>query len=260
MRIISLVAALLASSSAMAGKPAASTPSGLPEAVFTDTTLADAEGKIASACMDKGWQITTQTTNQVTCQVPFGGFKQALAGALLGNSYSTPPNVFAAFSMAQVGPNVRVQARAWMETQMAFGQVRTMQYDDSKSKTGLMSFLTAAGAQLPNGTVFNTPWIGFTNRKDDTSALNVTHIFTGSPAQQALLAIGDQITAVNGKTFKSMADFANRLAKIRDATYTLTVMRAAQPVTLTVTRRTVPAVGTPEYAALRKEADTLKDQ
>jgi hypothetical protein len=260
MRKISLVAALLLSSSAMAGKPAASTPSGLPEAVFTDTTLVDAEGKIASACMDKGWQITVQTTNQVTCQVPFGGFKQALAGALLGNSYSTPPNVFAAFSMAQVGPNVRVQARAWMETQMAFGQVRTMQYDDSKSKTGLMSFLTTAGAQLPNGTVFNTPWIGFTNRKDDTSAINVTHIFTGSPAQRSGLAIGDQITTINGKTFKTVADFANRLAKISDAAYTLSVMRAGQPMTLTVTRRTIPAVGTPEYAALKKEADTFKDQ
>src|SRR5207237_10483900 len=135
-----------------------------------------------------------------TCQVPFGGFKQALAGALLGNSYSTPPNVYAAFSMAQVGSNVRVQARAWMETQMAFGQVRTMQYDDSKSKTGLMSFLTAAGAQLPNGTVFNTPWIGIANRKDDTNTLNVTHIFNGSHAQQAGRAIGEQITGTNGNT------------------------------------------------------------
>jgi membrane-associated protease RseP (regulator of RpoE activity) len=259
MRKIALTTGVLASA-AIAGKPAATTPSGLPEAVFDSTTLADATGKISSECMDKGWQVTNQTTNQVSCQVPFGGLKQALAGALLGNAYSTPPNVYVQVNLAEVGENVRAQARAWMETQMAFGQTRTMQYDDSKTKTNLMSFLVSAGATLPDGTVFNTPWMGFTDLPTDTTALNVTQIFTNSPAAQAGLKIGDQITAINGKNFKSIADFGNRLGKIKDTTYAVTVMRGGQPLTLTIQRASIPAVGTPEYAALKQEADQFKQQ
>lgn len=259
MREMIFLATLLASP-ALSRPPAASTPSGQPEAVFSGSVLSDAEGKIAGACMDKGWQVTNQTTNQVTCQIPFGGFKQALAGALLGNAYSTPPNIYAQFNMAQIGSDVRVQARAWMETQMAFGQTRTMPYDDSKSKTGLMSFLVSAGASLPNGTVFNTPWIGFTQQTGDTSVMHVRHVFTVSPAARAGLRVGDEITAINGKTFKNDADFSNRLAKINDPTFTLSISRDGQPLTLTVQRETAPAVGTPEYAALKSEAEQFKQQ
>src|SRR4051794_23037818 len=103
MRNSAFFAFVMVSTAATAGGPTVSTPSGQAETVFADTTLADAAGKVASKCMDRGWQITAQGPNQVTCQIPFNGFKQALAGALLGNAYSTPPNIYAAFNLAQVG-------------------------------------------------------------------------------------------------------------------------------------------------------------
>jgi hypothetical protein len=228
--------------------------------VFSETTLMDAAGKVASKCMDRGWQITSQTSNQVTCQIPFGGFKQALAGALIGNAYSTPPNIYAAFNLAQVGGDVRAQARAWMETQMAFGQVRQMQYTDNKTKVNLMNFLVEAGAALPNGTVFNVAWIGVTGHKSDTTVMNVTHVFSNSPAAQAGVKIGDQITAVDGKGFKNNADLSNRLSKISGASFPITVVRDGQTITLTLQRRSVPAVGTAEYAALKEEAKTVPQE
>ena len=136
-----LLAASVCLSSAAMAAPTVNTPTGQADVTFEHIDLADAAGKVASACMDKGWQITSQTTNTVTCQIPFSGFKQALAGALLGNAYSTPPNIYAQFSMAQIGDSTRAQAHAWMETQMAFGQMRRMDYKDAKTRTNLMVFL-----------------------------------------------------------------------------------------------------------------------
>lgn len=258
MRKVLVFASALLCSSAPAAAQMAHTPSGQPEVAFNATTVTDAEGKIASACMDRGWTVTAQTANEVTCQIPFGGFKQALAGALLGNAYSTPPNVYAQFNLAQVGDNVRAQAHAWMETQMAFGQVRQMAYTDDKTKTGLMSLMASAGGSLPDGTTFTGNYLGIDNNPSDQSALTLTHVFSGTPAADAGLNVGDQITAINGKGFKNPDDFGKRLNKIKEPTYTITVNRQGQSMTFTVQRRGRPAVGTPEYAALMAEAKTEK--
>ena len=94
----------------------------------------------------------------------------------------------------------------------------------------------------------------------DTSVMHVRHVFTVSPAARAGLRVGDEITAINGKTFKNDADFSNRLAKINDPTFTLSISRDGQPLTLTVQRETAPAVGTPEYASLKSEAEQFKQQ
>jgi len=260
MRKFVLLACMCVSSAAVAGSPMVATPSGLPEAVFSATNLSDAAGKVAGKCMDRGWQVIAQTSNQVTCQIPFSGFKQALAGALLGNAYSTPPNIYAAFSLAQIGADTRAQARAWMETQMAFGQVRQMQYTDNKTKINLMTFLVEAGGGLPNGTVFNVAWIGVSGHKADTSVMNVTHVFANSPAAQAGVQIGDQITAVDGKSFKNNDDLEKRLAKVSGTTFPITIVRNGQTMTLTLQHRSMPSVGSPEFAAWQTEAKTVPQQ
>lgn len=90
--------------------------------------------------------------------------------------------------------------------------------------------------------------------------MHVRHVFTASPATRAGLKVGDEITAINGKAIKNDADFSNRLAKITKPTFTLTVSSDGQPLTLTVQRQTVPAVGTPEYAAIKAEAEQFKQQ
>lgn len=257
MRLVAIAASAIFFASAALTAPVATTPSGQPEGRFEQTTLSDAGGKIASRCMDLGWTVTGQTANQVTCQMPFGGVKQALAGALLGNAYSTPPNTFVQVSLAQVGENVRAQARAWMETQMAFGQLRQMPFDNVKNKSDLMGFLESAGAILPAGTTFSGNFLGIANDPTNKSQIMVRHVFTHSPAALAGIKRGDQITAINGRPVKDDKDFGKRLGKLQDPTYTLGLVRAGQPLTLTVQRQGMPAAGTAEYEAQRVETLAL---
>lgn len=119
------------------------------DATFQNTTVADVTGRIAGGCMNNNWTVTNQTTNQVTCQVPMNFGKQLLAEMLMGSSYSTQTNSYVQFNVAQIGPDVRAQGRAWLENQSAFGQTRQQPFTDRKTQTRLVTFLEAVGAGAP---------------------------------------------------------------------------------------------------------------
>jgi len=225
------------------------TPSGQPEAVFHNATVADASAKVASTCMDLGWQVASQTPNQVTCEVPMGMWQSVMTQVLIGNSYSTTPKSFVAINLVQLNTNVRAQSRAWTETQMAFGQMRQHQFKDDKTFENLMGFLSRAGAQPPQGTRFTGNWVGFDTdpASNNTSALTVTKVFPTSPAEAGGLKVGDQVIRIDGNDFKNAADFQKKLKRIKSATYSLTIRRGGQEITLNLQRMSRPAVGTPAW-------------
>src|SRR5690349_5762617 len=111
----------LAIVSAFTSSVAVATPA---QSTFYHTTLQEVGGRIAGQCMNLGWTVTNQGSNEVTCQVPMNFGKQLLAEVLLGSRYSTQTVQFVQVSFAQIGEDVRAQARSWLENQSAFGQVR----------------------------------------------------------------------------------------------------------------------------------------
>jgi PDZ domain len=252
--VLVVACATLFTSPALAAGRTAVTPSGQPEGVFANTTLGDAGGKLASVCMDSGFQVTNQTPNQITCEVPLNGFKSAFTQMLIGNSYSTTPRSYVRISLAQIGGNVRIQAHAWVETQMAFGQMRQHQYSDDTTFNNLIDFLLRTGAELPHGTYFTGTYVGFhaSPATRDANAFDITKVVPSGPADKAGLLVGDRLVSVNGKAFKNWADFQKKLSTVRlGANYPLIVQRDGREVTLTVLQQTRPTVGTPEYTALR---------
>ncbi len=77
------------------------TPSGWPEALFDTTDKTQVLDRVASGCADRGLYVTNQTSAHVMCERTMDDLGGVFAQALLGNSYSTTPQMkvrFSAFS------------------------------------------------------------------------------------------------------------------------------------------------------------------
>jgi hypothetical protein len=249
-----LIAAVCVSAPAFAADRFFQTPSGQPEVTFKDTSLGDAASRVANNCMNAGWMIASQGTNQVVCEIRMDLMRSALTQVLIGNSYSTAPRTFVRVSMAQIGTDVRAQANAWVETQMAFGQMRQQPYEDTNTFNRLMAFLTSAGGNLTPGSQRMGVFVGFGGQPEgtgDKAIIKVRMITSGSPAEKAGLRVGDTILKVNRKSVNNMNDFIEKVSKVSYGTmYPLLIVRDGAEQTLMLEARPWPASGTPEAIAL----------
>lgn len=226
--------------SAQAREKEANTPSGRPEMVFAYTSLSDAVSQVSSTCMDRGWMVSTQINNQVVCEIPMGIFQSAMTQMLIGNRYSSPPKSFVRFSLGQVGDHTRVQAQAWSETQMAFGQMQHHQYQDDGTYNNLLGFLAGARAQFPVGTTFtshaylgvsgeNSSWQNGRRSQYGWKLLSVTE---RGPAYKMGVRAGDILAKINNRTFQTEEDVAKHLDRQRvGQSLKVTVLRDGQELT-----------------------------
>ncbi len=229
------------------------TPSGRAEMVFAYTPISDAVTAVGSKCMDRGWMITQQTSNQVVCEIPLGMWQSAFTQLLIGNQYSSDPKSFVRVSLAQTGEHTRVQTQVWAETQMAFGQMQHHQYQDDGTYNNMLGFLAEAGAQMPVGTTFpSTPHLGIdgenTTWQDGRRTqfgYRVTRIHPNTFAQTAGFQVGDVVGKVNNRTMRDQAGFGTLLGRQRvGASMTLTIIRDGQPVTISGVARGRPTITT----------------
>lgn len=242
-RYVVLSALLLAPSVAWAGKEMrAVTPSGLPDMKFKGISAADASGKLANSCMDNGLTVTANSPSEVICQAPMNAAKSALAQLLIGNSHSTTPSQFIKFSLAAIGGDVRVQASAWIETQMAFGQTRRQPLANDDAHNTLMAFMEGAEAVFLPGTSFpNYIYLGigpydeqiikFKGR--DVAGARISSLEEGTTLKIAGAQMGDVLVAINGKTFNNYDQFLKRLLGITvGQQVTFDLIRGGQPITI----------------------------
>ena len=103
---------------------------------------------LANICTQRGILITEPSATHVVCSKEMSGLSGAFAQAMVGNSYSTTPNQIVRFSITKVAGYWSVQAAQWIETQMAFGQVRRVQLDSKKQKQSLLSALLGVGFSM----------------------------------------------------------------------------------------------------------------
>jgi hypothetical protein len=124
--------------------------SGSPEAYFL-TPPEQTMGKLGSACMDRRGSVTESSANQVVCEVPMGAGQAIVTQLLIGNSYSTTPQEFIRFNIIPFGSGAsRVQAAAWVETTMAFGQKQTVNLSTGRAGEQIQELLSSVGgSQTP---------------------------------------------------------------------------------------------------------------
>lgn len=123
------------------------TSSGYPEGVFQNTTLDAVRSRLIEGCSSRGVLVQEASGNQVVCGKTMEGGDAVLAQMLVGNSYSTTPDRKIRFIMYQSGADVRVTAQQWIESQMAFGQVRRQELNGNNHRNDIQQFLFSLGAQ-----------------------------------------------------------------------------------------------------------------
>ncbi|HLY79831.1 MAG TPA: PDZ domain-containing protein [Caulobacteraceae bacterium] len=230
------------------------TPSGRPDAIFRGRTAVQVQNQLASKCMDAGWTVTSSSTTEVVCEVPMSLASSFFANLLIGNSYSTPPREFIRFAIVQLGADSRAQANAWVETQMALGQVRQEPYTDDRSMDNLEFFMVGSGGALPPGTAYGFAYLGTEHVDVPRTAdgrpaigLQITKLAAGSPGDLAGIKIGDVVTMMNGKPIVSDAALIAFMNKLRlGSSYTVTLERAGQTLVLPVVAQAHPPV--PDFA------------
>lgn len=233
------------------------TPTNQAEARFADETLEGAGAKIASRCMDRTWTITAQSTNQVVCEFKLDVVSSVFARAFLGNRYSTDPRGFMRFSLIKLGSDVRVQAFTWIETETAFGQMRQEPQTAPDYFDGMVTLLLDAGGVLPEGSRRLGRYLGIAGRTESGKpccGYRILRVASNTPAQAAGLRADDVIIRINGKKFKSDAEFISRYRNVPVGTaIPIVFTRNGAEQQAQITSREWPALSSDEFRKANAE-------
>jgi hypothetical protein len=123
------------------------TASGHPEGTFEGAPLDVVRNKLIGACSRAGLNVGDIGSNQVICEKTMGGTASMLTQLMIGNSYSTTPTQKVRFILYEEGGSVHVTANEWVETQMAFGQVRTVELTGAAQQNEVQQMLYNIGAR-----------------------------------------------------------------------------------------------------------------
>lgn len=121
------------------------TASGRPEAIFFGSSVESVKGRIANGCIANGLAVFEMSDNHVTAGKQLSGGEAMMMQLAIGNSYSTPPVRKVQFLIFKNGNDVKVTAREWVETQMAYGQMRQVELDSNQQMQSLQQFLRGIG-------------------------------------------------------------------------------------------------------------------
>jgi hypothetical protein len=126
---------------------AAVPPPVAPEAVFSGRSMDDAKAAIMAECVDRRIAVEDSGPNHVVCSRVLQGGQAVAMQLAIGNGYSSTPVAKNRFTFLPVGQDVRVVAQSWVETQMAFGQTRTMALESDGERRAMLEFLTTAASR-----------------------------------------------------------------------------------------------------------------
>ncbi|MCO1336818.1 hypothetical protein MO867_21045 [Microbulbifer sp. OS29] len=143
-----IFAMILSSLTACSANPSLlkSTQSGMAEGTFVEASLVEVKNMLIKSCTQRGRLIREASDHLVICSKQLNGAENILAHALIGNSYSTPPESVAQFTLYQSGRDVNVVGSMWLETKMALGQVRKVPLDSPKHVNTIQQALFDLGA------------------------------------------------------------------------------------------------------------------
>jgi hypothetical protein len=254
---LAVVAYCIAPSAALADKPYALTPSGATEAIF-DMPVTSTSDALVNGCVDAGQTVISSTSTVVVCEFYLNTTESILGALFLGNQYSTPPRSFVRFNAAELRGSTRVTANAWLETQMAFGQVQKQDLGSDHFHNEVMAFLSLAGGRFPPGTEFpNHAYIGLQWQRVDApeKGLQVTEVVESGPAFEGGVQVGDVITRIARERIKDGSNVLDGLHKaIRGETYEVELNRDGKKMSVQIARRFRQAEVAPELPLIAEAA------
>lgn len=231
------------------------TPSGNPEAYF-GTSVVQTSDLFANKCIDMGWRVISSTDTVIICQAPMNFGQSLLSAMLIGNQYSTPPQLYYRFNLAGVRVGTRAQVTSWIETQMAFGQIRKQDFAGPPFHNSAMDFFAFAGGLWPEGTSFpNHAYLGIAKYEavsKPEQGLRIFELEPAAPAAAAGLKEGDVLVRIARERVKDQSDIMDALAKGAKApTFEVEFYRDGKKQKVMVDRGLRSPVGAPEFAEIQ---------
>lgn len=117
------------------------TQSGYPETIFAHASLTDVRNRLTGACESRGIEVLDSSDNSVSCGKELQGGDAFIATVVIGNSYSTTPMLKIRFNFYREGEDVKIVAHQWIETQMAFGQIRKADMNNNNQFNSVQHWL-----------------------------------------------------------------------------------------------------------------------
>lgn len=202
MKKISLLFLLFAISACQTVQPIKHTASGFPE-IKLAVSQNEASGMIAEKCMDAGLVIFDQNNHQVICGKQMTGMEAGMAQFLIGNSYSTIPDHKVRFSIAKVNEGTRIMAYQWIETQMAFGQMRKQPLTGGEQFNSIQNMLNS----------INAPTLRTSNTE---GPVFISSVIANSLADKKGLTLGSMIAEVNQTKVMNVSSLHKILSENND--------------------------------------------
>lgn len=123
------------------------TQSGYAEGIFEGLTMDEVSSRITERCINKGFTVEDSNKNSVVCSKEETGGGAVLAQLMIGNSYSTTPVSKIRFVMIHKNQQTRVVAYPSMSTQMAFGQVKSVEMNSANTRNNIQKAFAEMGAK-----------------------------------------------------------------------------------------------------------------
>jgi len=137
-----VIATILLSACATTQPPLAfKSGSGQPEMTFENSRIKEVKNHVIDECLNKNMEFDVGSERSLICWGPLRGPGAVATQLIIGNSYSTAPVGKISFAFTQRQDDVQVKASSWVETQMAFGQTRSMKTMTNQDKNLLYFFL-----------------------------------------------------------------------------------------------------------------------
>lgn len=121
------------------------TASNYPEGIFRQAKLDAIRAKILDACTNKGYIVAEANTNTVVCTKETTGFEASMLKLAVSNAYSTTPIRKVRATLYEIGGDVKVTLSLTIESQMPFGQVRSIPVDNNDAFNEMQKMINDAG-------------------------------------------------------------------------------------------------------------------
>ena len=103
-------------------------------------------------CTRTGLNVREASEHKVVCAKPMNGMKAIATQVAIGNQYSTTPQEVITFNIAQMNNDVFVSARISVDTQMAMGQVNSVELFNKKNNATIQKTLDSVSKELSKPT------------------------------------------------------------------------------------------------------------
>jgi hypothetical protein len=124
------------------------TASGNPEVTVQSTNVPRIKATLISGLASQGYQVTQDSPFLLGFVGPVNPAAGALYQALMGNAYSSTPQMRVAFNFASLGDSTRVFGHIAVTMQNAFGQSQETNLDRGKAGHELQTVLTQLKAEM----------------------------------------------------------------------------------------------------------------